>query len=218
LPRQARILKPAKSDGSMPSAVRDADFSVIDDGHTLRIDGGIGRQFAHQLGATLAEHRFLQRIIITSGGGYAGPGLEAGRMIRRHNLIVRVRSHCASMCVGLWAAAAARELEPDAVIGLHQWRIDCAAMAGDQRRECEYQSRFLTEHDSIYTAWLRSAGFNAYLLALQANTPPAEIALLTATQLWDNGVDFDAVAADGQPMTRAQVHALLSTGSPRRSR
>jgi hypothetical protein len=31
-------------------------------------------------------------------------GFEAARVINRHNLIVRVKSHCASICVALWAA------------------------------------------------------------------------------------------------------------------
>lgn len=207
--REALILKPAQPGEAAPSIVQDARFSVLDDGQTLRIDGGIGSQFARQLEAVLAEHRFLQRIVITSGGGYAGPGLEAGRMIQRHNLTVRVRSICASMCVGLWAAATARELEPDALIGLHQWRLDCRSMGEDLRRECEYQGQFATEHDSTYTAWLRSAGFNAYLLSLQANTPAANVAVLTAPQLWDNGVDFNVVNANGQRMTREQVQAFL---------
>jgi hypothetical protein len=207
---EALILKPTQPPGQdAPSIVQDARFSMLDDGQTLRIDGGIGRQFARQLEAVLAEHRFLQRIIITSGGGYAGPGLEAGRMIQRHNLTVRVHSICASMCVGLWAAATARELEADALIGLHQWRLDCRPLGEDLRRECEYQGQFATEHDSTYTAWLRSAGFNAYLLSLQANTPAANVAVLTAPQLWDNGVDFNVVNADGQRMTPEQVQALL---------
>jgi hypothetical protein len=208
--REVLILKPTRPGNTAPTAVQDATFSMLDDGKTLRIEGGIGPRFARQLEAVLAEHRFLQRIIITSGGGYAGPGLEAGRMIRRHNVIVRARGACASMCVGVWAAATARELEPDAVIGLHQWRLDCRSMRADMRRECEYQGQFATEHDVTYNAWLRAAGFNAYLLSLEASTPAANVAVLTAPQLWDNGVDFNAVSADGQRMTRDQVRSLLS--------
>lgn len=216
--REVLILKPSRPGSALPSTVTDATFSMLDDGKTLRIEGAIGPRFARQLEAVLAEHRFLQRIIITSGGGYAGPGLEAGRLIRRHNVTVRARGVCASMCVGVWAAATARELEPDAFIGLHQWRLDCRSMREDMRRKCEYQGQFATEHDVTYTAWLRSAGFNAYLLSLQANTPAANVALLTAPQLWDNGVDFNAVSADGRRMTRDQVQSFLSSRRPLGSR
>ncbi|UWX04379.1 hypothetical protein H1235_04600 [Pseudoxanthomonas sp. NC8] len=74
----------------------------------MYIDGGIGMTFFDDLATAMEANPFAQRIVITSGGGYAGPGLEAARLIRRKNLTVRVKSHCASMCVGLWAAAAAR--------------------------------------------------------------------------------------------------------------
>jgi hypothetical protein len=208
-PTAAMILKP-QGGTPPPSAPRDASFSVSSDGQVLRIDGGVGRRFATDLNAALAAHPSLQRIIITSGGGYAGPGLEAARQISRRNLIVRVRSHCASMCVGLWAAAAARELEPDAVIGLHQWRAPCATLPPEDRRECEYTVQFLTQHDATYDAWLRSAGFNARLLALQETTSADDIAVLTAPQLWDNGVDFTAVDAEGRRMSREQVRDFLA--------
>lgn len=207
-PTTATILKP-QGGTPPPAAPRDARFSVSGDGQVLRIDGDVGLRFATDLNAALAAHPSLQRIIITSGGGYAGPGLEAARQISRRNLIVRVRSHCASMCVGLWAAAAARELEPDAVIGLHQWRAPCATLPPEERRECEYTVQFLTQHDAAYDAWLRSAGFNAHLLALQETTSADDIALLTAPQLWDNGVDFTAVDAEGRRMSREQVRAFL---------
>ncbi|MGB3394763.1 MAG: hypothetical protein WA956_10325 [Stenotrophomonas sp.] len=192
-----------------PAAPQDARFSVSSDGLELRIDGDVGLRFATDLNAALAAHPSLQRIIITSGGGYAGPGLEAARQISRRNLIVRVRSHCASMCVGLWAAAAARELEPDAVIGLHQWRAPCARLPPEERRECEYTVQFLTQHDAVYDAWLRSAGFNARLLALQETTSADDLAVLGAPQLWENGVDFTAVDAEGRRMSREQVRDFL---------
>lgn len=209
-PTAAMILKPRGGTPPPPSAPRDASFSVSSDGRELRIDGDVGRRFATDLNAALAAHPSLQRIVITSGGGYAGPGLEAARQISRRNLIVRVRSHCASMCVGLWAAAAARELEPDAVIGLHQWRAPCATLPPEDRRECEYTVQFLTQHDAAYDAWLRSAGFNARLLALQETTSADDIAVLTAPQLWDNGVDFAAVDAEGRRMSREQVRDFLA--------
>ena len=42
----------------------------------------------------------------------------------------------------------------------------------------------------LLEAWLRSAGFNPALIALQARTPPQDMAILTAAQLRSNGVDF----------------------------
>ena len=205
----ATVIKPQAGAANATATPKDARFSVSSDGLLLTIEGDVGRRFASDLKAALDANPSLQRIVITSGGGYAGPGLDAARQISRRNLIVRVKSHCASMCVGLWAAAAAREMEPDALIGLHQWRMPCATLPDAERRECEYTVQFLTQHDASYDAWLRNAGFNARLLALQETTSADDIAILTAPQLWDNGVDFSAVDAQGRRMTRAQVGDFL---------
>ena len=42
----------------------------------------------------------------------------------------------------------------------------------------------------LLEARLRSADFNPTLIALQARTPPQDMAILTAAQLRSNGVDF----------------------------
>lgn len=190
--------------------VEDARMQVDGHGTVLRIEGGVGRNFATDLQAALAANPSLQRIDITSGGGYSKPGLEAARMIRRRNLIVRVQSHCASMCVGLWAAAAQRQMEPDALIGLHQWDAQCDARPSPQREECHYQMQFATDHASSYEAWLRDAGFNRSLLDLQSRTAAEDIAVLNVLQLWENGVDFSVVDREGARMSRAAVQQYLA--------
>ncbi|WP_152980528.1 hypothetical protein [Stenotrophomonas ginsengisoli] len=167
-----------------------ARMTLLEGGTVLRIEGGVGRHFARQLAGLLAENRGLQRIDITSGGGYMMEGFEAARVINRHNLIVRAKSHCASICVALWAAAFSRQLEPDAVIGLHQWTAQCEVMPSPEREQCQHHAQFATNNKSTYEAWLRSAGFNANLIALQARTLPQDMAILTAAQLRSNGVDF----------------------------
>ena len=206
----AAAAKPQAAPANATATPKDARFSVSSDGLLLTIDGDVGSRFAHDLKLALDANPSLQRIVINSGGGYAGPGLDAARQISRRNLIVRVKSYCASMCVGLWAAAAAREMEPDALIGLHQWRMPCATLPEAERRDCEYTVQFLTQHDAAYDAWLRSAGFNARLLALQETTSADDIAVLAAPQLWDDGVDFSVVDAQGRRMTREQVRDFLS--------
>ena len=170
--------------------VDQARMTVLEGGTVLRIEGGVGRHFARQLAGIVAENRGLQRVDISSGGGYMMEGFEAARVINRHNLIVRVKSHCASICVALWAAAFSRQLEPDAVIGLHQWTAQCEVMPSPEREQCQRHAQFATQNKSTYEAWLRSAGFNADLIALQARTPPQDMAILTAAQLRSNGVDF----------------------------
>lgn len=190
--------------------VGEARMSVNPDGLALRIDGGVGRKFAADLQGFLENNPSLQRIDITSGGGYSTTGLEAARMIRKRNLIVKVHSYCASVCVALWAAAAQRQMEPDAVIGLHQWNPQCEALPSPDREECRYQVQFVTDHVSSYDAWLRSAGFNQYLLDLQEKTASEDIALLSTLQLWDNGVDFTVTGADGERMDRTDVEHHLA--------
>ncbi len=204
---EAQVLRGEKS--TTLASVDDARMTVGEQGRVLRIDGSVGRRFADDLQAALAANPSLQRIDITSGGGYAKPGLEAARMIRRRNLIVRVSSHCASMCVALWAAGAQRQLEPDAVIGLHAWDAQCDARPSPEREQCHYQMQFATDHDASYDSWLREAGFNAYLLGLQERTAAENIAVVNALQLWENGVDFSAVSRDGTPMSRADVQRYL---------
>ncbi len=198
------------------ATVDDARMSVGDQGRVLRIEGSVGRNFARNLQAALDANPSLQRIDIQSGGGYAQPGLEAARMIQRRNLTVRVHSHCASMCVALWAAAPQRELEPDAVIGLHQWNPQCDALPSPAREECHYQVQFATDHDASYDAWLRAAGFNQRLLDLQTNTAAEDIAVLAAPQLWDNGVRFNVVDGNGARMGRDQVMQYLAARGARR--
>lgn len=196
--------------------VNEARMSVDAQGEVLRIEGNVGRNFANNLRAALDANPSLRRIDITSGGGYAGPGLEAARMIRRRNLTVRVQSHCASMCVALWAAAAQRQMEPGALIGLHQWNAQCDARPSPEREECHYQMQFATDHDSSYRAWLRDAGFNQRLLDLQSGTAPEDIAVLSAPQLWENGVDFSVVDREGKRMSLADVQRHLAERTLRR--
>lgn len=198
------------------AAIDEARMSLQEQGTALRIEGGVGRNFANDLKAMLDSAPSLRRIDITSGGGYATSGLEAAQLVRRNNLTVRVRGHCASICVALWAAAAQRQMEPDAVIGLHQRNAQCDAMPSPAREECHYQDQFATEHDSSYNAWLRAAGFNKYLLDLQSRTAAQDIAVLAAPQLWDNGVDFSVVSSDGTRMNRADVEQLIAGKFARR--
>jgi hypothetical protein len=207
-PSQARVVQGEKS--TTLRQVDNARMLVGEQGTVLRIEGSVGKSFATDLKAVLDAHPSLQRIDITSGGGYAQSGLEAARMIRRRNLIVRVHSHCASMCVGLWAAAAQRQMEPDALIGLHQWNAQCEAFPSPAREECLYQIQFATDHDSSYDAWLRDAGFNQYLLDLQSKTASEDIAVLNVLQLWENGVDFSVVNREGTRMSRATVQQYLA--------
>ncbi|WP_269791278.1 hypothetical protein [Stenotrophomonas sp. Iso1] len=198
------------------TAPDEARMVVQEQGSVLRIEGSVGANFATDLRAALEANPSLQRIDITSGGGYAGPGLEAARMIRRRNLVVRVQSQCASMCVALWAAGAQRQMEPDAWIGLHDWDARCDLRPSPDREECNYQVQFATDHDSSYDAWLREAGFNHYLLDLQTKTASKDIAVLTAPQLWENGVDFSVVNHEGARMTRAEVQGYLAEKFDRR--
>ncbi|MEE7548365.1 hypothetical protein HF319_16185 [Xanthomonas sp. Kuri4-1] len=207
-PAPPRVLKGRKS--NRLAQVDEARMAVSADGLVVRIEGGVGRHFADALAQLLDSHPSLQRIDITSGGGYATSGLEAARLVRKRNLIVRVRSHCASICVALWAAAAQRQMEPDAVIGLHQWNPQCEALPSPQREECRYQAQFATDHASSYDGWLRSAGFNARLLALQKNTAAEDIAVLDVLQLWDNGVDFRVIGPDGTALRRPEVERYLA--------
>jgi len=193
------------------SIVDDARMIVTDSGNALRIEGSVGKNFATQLDALLQVNPSLRRIDITSNGGYAVSGLDAARLIRARSLIVRVRSHCASMCVVLWAAGAQRQMEPDAVIGLHAWNPQCDAMPSPVREECRYQAQFATDHITSSDAWLRDAGFNQHLLDLQKNTAPENIAVVTVPQLWDNGVDFDVVDVHGNNMRQDQVRQYLAS-------
>lgn len=211
---EAMVIQGEKS--TTMANIEEAQMSVQEGGSVLRIEGSVGRNFATDMKAQLDAHPSVRRIDITSGGGYAIPGLEAARLINRNNLTVRVRSHCASMCVALWAAANQRQMEADAVIGLHQWNPQCDARPEEaERKECHYQVQFATEHNSSYNAWLRAAGFNQRLLNLQTQTASEDIAVLLAPQLWENGVDFTAVDSNGARMSRDAVLQHLAARAKR---
>lgn len=211
---QALVIEGEKS--TTMANIDDAQMSLQEGGSVLRIEGSVGRNFANQMKTLLDANPSVRRIDITSGGGYANPGLEAARLINRNNLTVRVRSHCASMCVALWAAAGHRQMEADAVIGLHQWNPQCDARPDEaERKECHYQVQFATEHNSSYNAWLRAAGFNQRLLNLQTQTASEDIAVLLAPQLWENGVDFTAVDSNGARMSREAVLQQLAARAKR---
>lgn len=210
---EAMVIEVEKS--TTMANVDEAQMSVQEGGNVLRIEGSVGRNFATDMKAMLDANPSVRRIDITSGGGYANPGLEAARLINRNNLTVRVRSHCASMCVALWAAANQRQMEADAVIGLHQWNPQCDARPEAERKECHYQVQFATEHSSSYSAWLRAAGFNQHLLNLQSQTASEDLAVLLAPQLWENGVDFIAVDSDGVRMSREAVLQHLAARAKR---
>lgn len=210
---QALVIEGEKS--TTMANIDDAQMSLQEGSSVLRIEGSVGRNFATQMKTLLDANPSVRRIDITSGGGYANPGLEAARLINRNNLTVRVRSHCASMCVALWAAANQRQMEADAVIGLHQWNPQCDARPEEERKECHYQVQFATEHNSSYNAWLRAAGFNQHLLNLQSQTASEDMAVLLAPQLWENGVDFTVVDSNGARMSRDAVLQQLTARAKR---
>lgn len=210
-PAQAQVVRGEKS--TTLAEIGEARMTLHDHGTALRVEGGVGRTFASELAARLDAAPSVRRIDITSGGGYAITGLEAARIVRRNNLTVRVHGYCASICVALWAAAAQRQMEPDAVIGLHQRNAQCDALPSPAREECHYQDQFATEHDSSYRAWLQAAGFNQHLLDLQARTASEDIAVLGAPALWDNGVEFSVVDRDGTRLGRAEVERRLAARS-----
>ena len=212
------IIKSRGNDQSTPVNVSDAQFSVSADARTVFINGGIGRTFFDDFTKIVEANRLLQRVVITSGGGYAGPGLESAQLIRKKNLTVRVKSYCASMCVGLWAAGAAREMEPDAVIGLHQWHAACDSLPEAKRKECAYQSQFWAAHDISYDGWLRSAGFSDRLLKLQETTAASDVAVLVAPQLWEEGVDFSVVDTEGRRMSREATLEFLKAKYKQKTR
>jgi Predicted periplasmic protein len=68
-------------------------------------------------------------------------------------------------------------MEPDALIGLHQWNPQCDVMPADLQSQCRRQAEVATDHIFTYEAWLRSAGFDRELLQLQARTPAKDIAV-----------------------------------------
>ncbi len=109
-------------------------------------------------------------------------------------------------------------MEPDAVIGLHQWRPACASLAEAQRKECEYRSQFMTEHDASYDGWLRSAGFSDRMLRIQEATAASDVAVFVVPQLWEEGVDFRVVNADGKYMSREATLDFLKTRYGRKGR
>ena len=76
----ATVIKPQAGAANATATPKDARFSVSGDGLLLTIEGDVGSRFAHDLKLALDANPSLQRIVITSGGGYAGPGLDAAQL------------------------------------------------------------------------------------------------------------------------------------------
>ncbi len=71
---EAHVVQGKKS--TTLATLDEARMRVVEQGEVLRIEGSVGRNFAQDLQAALDANPSLRRIDITSGGGYAKPGLD----------------------------------------------------------------------------------------------------------------------------------------------
>ncbi len=64
----------------------------------------------------------------------------------------------------------------------------------------------------------RLPGFSDRLMQLQATTVASDVAVLIAPQLWEEGVDFRVVDAEGNYMSREATLSFLKTKFSRKNR
>lgn len=155
------------------------------DGRVLQVVGGIDKSFDARFRREVAAMPQLERIDVTSGGGLLGEALRASQWIHDSNKTVRVVRTCASACVALWAAATQRQMDADAVIGLHRY-------TGENGEDIDADNR------DPYMRLLARAGFGDDVISWVNDTRNTDIRLLDYSYLMRSNIAFSVVDASGQ--------------------
>lgn len=98
-------------------------FSVVEHQRVLKASGLIDAEAAKKLEAALVAHAPVHEVWFNSPGGNSRVGVEIGEILRRHQVLTRVRAGdgCASACSTAFLGGVMREVEPGAIYGVHMY-------------------------------------------------------------------------------------------------
>lgn len=150
----------------------------------LRFQGRIGLDFDERLAAALDAHPRTQAVVVTSLGGFMESALRAASHLNDLGMPVRASGVCASSCAMLWSAAAHRELDADARLGLH------ASHAAQADLPAGIEALRAGNAQAQQSDILQRAGFSAALIGEAMDTPPNQVLWLDAGALRRAGVPY----------------------------
>ena len=98
-------------------------FRVIEGQRVLIASGMIDGDAATNLQAALNAHRPIHEVWLNSPGGNSRVGVEMGNIMRKQQLLTRVRAGdgCASACSTAFLGGVMRDVEPGAAYGVHMY-------------------------------------------------------------------------------------------------
>lgn len=98
-------------------------FGIFEHQRVLQASGMIDVDAAKKLETALAAYAPVHEVWLNSPGGNSRVGVEMGGILRKRQVLTRVRSGdgCASACSTAFLGGVMREVEPGAVYGVHMY-------------------------------------------------------------------------------------------------
>jgi hypothetical protein len=98
-------------------------FKVADGQRVLQASALIDAQAAKNLEAALTAYAPVHEVWLNSPGGNSRVGVEMGAILRKHQVLTRIRSGdgCASACSTAFLGGVMRDVEPGAAYGVHMY-------------------------------------------------------------------------------------------------
>jgi len=160
---------------------RNARYSLrlSSDGKTFYLDGSFEHGMTERLKNRLARDRGVERIVLTSSGGFIFEGRGVGKLIADRGLDTHVDGSCYSACARAFIAGRTRTIAAGATLGFHRYRLDAV-----------YPVPFIdvdTEQDKD-RAFYRSRGVGDAFLSRMFDTVPPDLWIPSTDTLLESGV------------------------------
>jgi hypothetical protein len=96
---------------------------VVETQRVLQASGLIDADAVKKLETALTTYAPVHEVWLNSPGGNSRAGVEMGEILRKHQVLTRVRSGdgCASACSTAFLGGVMREVEPGAIYGVHMF-------------------------------------------------------------------------------------------------
>jgi len=169
--------------GVGPARAAEFEITAMPSGDALHVTGRIGSRFAASVQAALDAHPATRVLVVRSRGGLLHEARKVAALLNARGIAIRADGRCASACAVLWAATNARELTPDARLGLHRskWPVPLPALL---RAFAEKRS------DRANVRTFLAAGFSPALAQRAARTPSSTMFWVGARELEVEQVAF----------------------------
>jgi hypothetical protein len=169
--------------GMGPARAAEFEITAMPSGDALHVTGRIGSRFAASVQAALDAYPATRVLVVRSRGGLLHEARKVAALLNARGIAIRADGRCASACAVMWAATNARELTPDARLGLHRskWPVPLPALL---RAFAEKRS------DRANVRTFLAAGFSPALAQRAARTPSSTMFWVGARELEVEQVAF----------------------------